>query len=358
LEAHNNFEEETQNSGEIFNKKIEIKPQNSRYNSSKKKQKYPNSNFTNRNLENLEKPENSNFLENEKFEENLENLETIQKLKLTTQNWLCFGDALELSSGNLPFQNFILFASLPYNVGSRILVEMALNYPDCPFCVIVQKEVAIKILPSSNLTFFGAFLGLFYDFEKVFDISGGSFSPAPKVTSSLLVGVPKLRKNLEKLGNETNSETNSETKLEEKLGKKSQKKEFQKAKKSSTIILENELKSTNLCQNSNQNQTIIPSFENPSLENNRLVENSQKKGDLDSILELQKVLEKTSNRQKICQILKKLFGMPSKTLANNLQSLDWDKIKIDKFVAKNNYQNIRLNWQNYEQILWQVYLVS
>lgn len=267
-------------------------------------------------LENTEK--DSRLMEIKKNQTFLEpNLEQNKELKTQKkifkfQNWLRFGDALEMSeNSNLPFLDFVLFASLPYNVGSRILVEMCLNYPNCPFCVIIQKEVASKILLTSNLTFFGAFLSLFYDFEKIFDILGGSFQPVPKVTSSLLVAKPKYQNNPLK------TEKITEPKI------------------------------------LNSNQQFLTTFQ---AEKDNLSSNS-KSNSHDSNKDLQNnlILPNAKNRQEICQILKKLFGMPSKTLANNLKSLGWEKTKIDYFVALNNYQNVRLTWQNYEQIVWQVW---
>jgi 16S rRNA (adenine1518-N6/adenine1519-N6)-dimethyltransferase len=104
-------------------------------------------------------------------------------------------DALEVlktaNNSQLP-SNFILFSSLPYNVGSRILVELGLNYHQTPFCVILQKEVAKKtVLKSGKSTLFGIWLNLYWDCKVMFDIPAGNFNPKPKVTSSVLVGRPK-----------------------------------------------------------------------------------------------------------------------------------------------------------------------
>lgn len=213
------------------------------------------------------------------------------------QNWLQFGDALQLiSQKNLSFEKFVMFSSLPYNVASRILVEMAINYPNCPFCVIVQKEVAVKLI-DDKLTFFGAFLRLFYNFDKVFDIHGGSFDPKPKVMSSLLIGRPKLGQdfNLQNL----------------KLVKK-------------------------------------------KITNKTLLQNKKINSENDKIQNLNSILIKAENRQIICQIIKKLVANPRKTLANNLANLDWEKEKIEKFITKYNYYKTRLLYSNYQEILVQI----
>lgn len=234
-------------------------------------------------------------LENSENPENIHN--SNKKSNEKSKNWLQFGDALQLvSQKNLPFEKFALFSSLPYNVASRILVEMAINYPNCPFCVIVQKEVAMKLI-DDKLTFFGAFLRLFYDFDKVFDVHGGSFDPKPKVMSSLLIGRPKLGQdfNLQNL----------------KLVKK-------------------------------------------KITNKTLLQNKKINSENDKIQNLNSILIKAENRQIICQIIKKLVANPRKTLANNLANLDWEKEKIEKFITKYNYYKTRLLYSNYQEILVQI----
>lgn len=124
-----------------------------------------------------------------------ESIDFIQK-----QNWfdeklieLIHTDALEtLASSSLPDQSFVLYSSLPYNVGSRILVELGQNYPTTPFTVIVQREVAEKTnLKKNKTTFFGIWLNLFWDIKIIFNISPGNFQPVPKVTSTLIQATPK-----------------------------------------------------------------------------------------------------------------------------------------------------------------------
>lgn len=86
---------------------------------------------------------------------------------------------------------FILLSNLPFNVGSRILVELPVYYPHTPFAVILQREVANKTRTGSDFTFFGAWLNLFWDLTVEFQIAPGNFYPVPKVYSSLLVGWPR-----------------------------------------------------------------------------------------------------------------------------------------------------------------------
>jgi 16S rRNA (adenine1518-N6/adenine1519-N6)-dimethyltransferase len=88
-------------------------------------------------------------------------------------------------------KDFVLVSNLPFNVGSRILVEMGINYPQCPFSVILQKEVAKKILSSSDLTLFSAWINLIWETKYQFDISRSCFDPEPNVDCGLISAVPK-----------------------------------------------------------------------------------------------------------------------------------------------------------------------
>jgi 16S rRNA (adenine1518-N6/adenine1519-N6)-dimethyltransferase len=93
-------------------------------------------------------------------------------------------------------KNFALISSLPYHIGSRILVDLAIHYPHINFGVIHQKEVVLKTQPSGNFSFFGAWLNLFWDCNYKFDISPHCFSPQPKVFSSFMQGITKNSQNI------------------------------------------------------------------------------------------------------------------------------------------------------------------
>jgi 16S rRNA (adenine1518-N6/adenine1519-N6)-dimethyltransferase len=93
------------------------------------------------------------------------------------------------------FKHSILLANLPFNVGSRILVDLPVLAPNAPFCVILQKEVAQKTLKNKDFTLFGAWLNLFYECKILMDLPPQAFYPQPRVVSALLVGRPKLLQN-------------------------------------------------------------------------------------------------------------------------------------------------------------------
>jgi len=104
-----------------------------------------------------------------------------------------FVDVLpELSEKMLSNQpsNFILLSNLPFNVGSRILVDLALYAPQAPFGIILQKEVCDKLSSTSNFTLFGSFLSLFWNFQQKFSIAPNNFYPQPNVQSALVLAQP------------------------------------------------------------------------------------------------------------------------------------------------------------------------
>jgi 16S rRNA (adenine1518-N6/adenine1519-N6)-dimethyltransferase len=112
-----------------------------------------------------------------------EKLENYPNLKLEEN------DALKLDWNQ--YQSFVLVANMPYQVGSRILINFSIFKPKLPFSLIFQKEVAQKALFKDSMTLFGAWLNIFYDCEILFDISKDKFYPQPNVVSSLLQGIPR-----------------------------------------------------------------------------------------------------------------------------------------------------------------------
>ncbi len=110
--------------------------------------------------------------------------EKIKNPNLIKENWKEFSEFLK--------KDFILLANLPFNVGSRIMVDFGVLKPTTPFAVVLQKEVARKSTKlDEDFQFFGAWINLFWETKILMDISPGSFFPRPKVYSSVLQGVPK-----------------------------------------------------------------------------------------------------------------------------------------------------------------------
>jgi 16S rRNA (adenine1518-N6/adenine1519-N6)-dimethyltransferase len=178
-------------------------------------------------------------------------------------------DAMKaIESGNYGLDNkkipgdFVLLSALPYQVGSRILVDLAVRHPNVSFGCIHQREVVKKTETGGNFSFFGAWINLFWETEYKFDLAPHCFNPQPKVYSTFFTGVTK------------------------------------------------------------------------NLHNSKLF----------STIE---------SRKKAKDILKKIFSFPSKTLSNNLKTLNWSKEKINEFLVSNftNPDNIRLDWNNYQMVL-------
>jgi 16S rRNA (adenine1518-N6/adenine1519-N6)-dimethyltransferase len=99
-------------------------------------------------------------------------------------------DFLQTLEGGIDSQDYIFVSNLPFNVGSRILVELALQQYVPPLVVVLQKEVIEKITKRKDFTLFGGWLALYWSFSKVCDIAPGNFVPAPKVTSTLVSAIP------------------------------------------------------------------------------------------------------------------------------------------------------------------------
>jgi len=94
-------------------------------------------------------------------------------------------------------QKTLIVSNLPFTFGSRILVDIAVKKPQLPVFAILQKEVVDKAtaLDAKNFQFFGAWLNLFWQVEKFFDISPSCFKPKPKVYSTLFTAQPKFISN-------------------------------------------------------------------------------------------------------------------------------------------------------------------
>jgi 16S rRNA (adenine1518-N6/adenine1519-N6)-dimethyltransferase len=102
-------------------------------------------------------------------------------------------DELTDTASKLFNNKTILISNLPYNIGSRLLVDLAIYWPQTPFLVILQNEVARKPLTQSDFTLMGGWLSMFWNYKYLFKISPGSFYPAPNVYSAAVTGIPKIK---------------------------------------------------------------------------------------------------------------------------------------------------------------------
>ena len=124
-------------------------------------------------------------------------------------------DMMRVSYENYIGKNLIIFGNLPYNISTQILVKWIKIKNLDKFCkkliLMFQKEVADRIIANSDTKNYGR-LSILSNWrmkiKKITDIEPESFSPQPKVRSTLLTFVPKKNfyqindpKNLEHLTN-------------------------------------------------------------------------------------------------------------------------------------------------------------
>jgi 16S rRNA (adenine1518-N6/adenine1519-N6)-dimethyltransferase len=145
----------------------------------------------------------------EKDDELAKNLNETFKDQLTIIN----DDILNIDEKLLFTEKVSVFGNLPYNVSTEILSKWIVSLEDDPWfnCLVLmfQKEVADRIIAKSNTSAYGRLSILSnwkLNIEKICDIKPRSFSPKPKIDSSLLLFTPKNNffkikdpKNLEKV---------------------------------------------------------------------------------------------------------------------------------------------------------------
>jgi len=122
-------------------------------------------------------------------------------------------DILEIDENSLFEERVIVFGNLPYNISTEILSKWIINLKDNfwfdHLILMFQKEVAERIIANFNNSNYGRLSILAnwkLDIKKICDIKPESFSPKPKIDSSLLFFTPKQNfykfkdpKNLEKI---------------------------------------------------------------------------------------------------------------------------------------------------------------
>ena len=123
-------------------------------------------------------------------------------------------DILKIDERLLDSETLTVFGNLPYNISTEILCKWILNINNQNFwfdylILMFQKEVAERIIANFNNSNYGRLSILAnwkLDIKKICDIKPESFSPKPKIDSSLLFFTPKQNfykfkdpKNLEKI---------------------------------------------------------------------------------------------------------------------------------------------------------------
>ena len=130
----------------------------------------------------------------EKDDDLAKNLNETFKDQLTIIN----DDILNIDEKLLFTEKVTVFGNLPYNVSTEILSKWIISLEDDPWydslVLMFQKEVADRIIAKSNTSAYGRLSILSnwkLNIEKICDIKPKSFSPKPKIDSSLLLFTPK-----------------------------------------------------------------------------------------------------------------------------------------------------------------------
>ena len=119
--------------------------------------------------------------------------------KFTNEITIINDDVLKISEDKISNQKLTVFGNLPYNISTEILSKWIINI-DKNFwfdslLLMFQKEVAERIIAKSNTSKYGRLSILSnwkLNIKKIMDIKPQSFSPRPKIDSTLLLFTPKV----------------------------------------------------------------------------------------------------------------------------------------------------------------------
>ena len=109
-------------------------------------------------------------------------------------------DILKFNEKSLSKNKIIVFGNLPYNISTEILSTWITNLNDdywfSDLVLMFQKEVADRIIAQFNTSAYGRLSILAnwrLNINKICDISPESFSPRPKIHSTLIHFTPKKK---------------------------------------------------------------------------------------------------------------------------------------------------------------------
>ncbi len=125
-------------------------------------------------------------------------LSILLKEKFDNEITIINDDILQISENTISNEKLTVFGNLPYNISTEILSKWIVNLTkDFWFESLVlmfQKEVANRIIAEYNTSKYGRLSILSswkLNIKKIIDIKPESFSPRPKVNSTLLLFTPK-----------------------------------------------------------------------------------------------------------------------------------------------------------------------
>ena len=109
-------------------------------------------------------------------------------------------DILKFDTSSLSKNKIVVFGNLPYNISTEILstwiVNLKKNYWFSDLILMFQKEVADRIIAQFNTSAYGRLSILSnwrLNINKICDIAPESFSPRPKIQSTLIHFTPKKK---------------------------------------------------------------------------------------------------------------------------------------------------------------------
>jgi len=125
-------------------------------------------------------------------------LALLLKDKFTDEITIINEDVLKISENKISSEKLTVFGNLPYNISTEILSKWIVNMSrNCWFESLVlmfQKEVAERIIAEFNTSKYGRLSILSnwkLNIKKIIDIKPQSFSPRPKIDSTLLLFTPR-----------------------------------------------------------------------------------------------------------------------------------------------------------------------
>ena len=125
-------------------------------------------------------------------------LALLLKDKFANEITIINDDVLKISEDKISNEKLTVFGNLPYNISTEILSKWIINLDKKiwfeSLVLMFQKEVADRIIAEYNTSKYGRLSILSnwkLNIKKIIDIKPQSFSPKPKVDSTLLLFTPK-----------------------------------------------------------------------------------------------------------------------------------------------------------------------
>ena len=129
-----------------------------------------------------------------------DNLALILEDKFSDDIKIINKDVLEIAENKISNEKLTVFGNLPYNISTEILskwiVNLDKNFWFDSLILMFQKEVADRIIAKHNTSKYGRLSILSnwkLNIKKIIDIKPESFSPKPKIDSTLLLFTPKIK---------------------------------------------------------------------------------------------------------------------------------------------------------------------